>query len=323
VYSYAAPRPWRDNRRFVAIACAIWISGIAVAGLIGLHEANRVADDLRHGRGESNSFGFVLGPLSSGSSGPGALLGLVNLAGTALVALATVRLAKAHALLGRPATTWGPGWAVAGRLIPFANAVIPALQLDELWRGSHPANRPNDPAWRDRPHSALGRLLLVAGVVSSAIATVTAIRFAVAAFRAIVDLAGAEEFEQRLADVIADTRPWRIATIVAALVTACLATRLLMQIADRQQRLYEADPASIGAPAVPVAAHPWQATFPPGWFADPWARYPLRWWDGVQWSPHVSVDGQATYDPIPLEQLPMSAPATVGAEPDPPPSGPQ
>jgi hypothetical protein len=41
----------------------------------------------------------------------------------------------------------------------------------------------------------------------------------------------------------------------------------------------------------------------PGWYADPWHAGWLRWWDGAQWSPHVS--------PYPTAQV---RPAAVGYE---------
>jgi outer membrane biosynthesis protein TonB len=39
------------------------------------------------------------------------------------------------------------------------------------------------------------------------------------------------------------------------------------------------------------------ATAPAGWYADPSGRYELRYWDGTQWTEHVSRAGQQYTDP--------------------------
>ena len=39
------------------------------------------------------------------------------------------------------------------------------------------------------------------------------------------------------------------------------------------------------------------ATAPAGWYADPSSRYELRYWDGSQWTEHVSRAGQQFTDP--------------------------
>ena len=39
------------------------------------------------------------------------------------------------------------------------------------------------------------------------------------------------------------------------------------------------------------------ATAPAGWYADPSSRYELRYWDGTQWTEHVSRGGQQFTDP--------------------------
>jgi hypothetical protein len=36
---------------------------------------------------------------------------------------------------------------------------------------------------------------------------------------------------------------------------------------------------------------------PAGWYADPAGRYELRYWDGSQWTEHVSRAGQQYTDP--------------------------
>jgi Protein of unknown function (DUF2510) len=45
----------------------------------------------------------------------------------------------------------------------------------------------------------------------------------------------------------------------------------------------------------------------PGWFPDPLGRFDYRYWDGAQWSEHVSRDGQTYVDP-----LKHAPPATQG-----------
>jgi hypothetical protein len=51
------------------------------------------------------------------------------------------------------------------------------------------------------------------------------------------------------------------------------------------------EPAAESAPATSVAAAP------AGWYADPSGRYELRYWDGSQWTEHVSRSGQQFTDP--------------------------
>jgi hypothetical protein len=69
--------------------------------------------------------------------------------------------------------------------------------------------------------------------------------------------------------------------------------------------------ASIAAAADEVAAEPQQqaaavetqqavaaaSAAPAGWYADPSSRYELRYWDGAQWTEHVSRGGQQFTDP--------------------------
>jgi len=50
-----------------------------------------------------------------------------------------------------------------------------------------------------------------------------------------------------------------------------------------------AEPAAEAAPA--------SAAAPAGWYADPSSRFELRYWDGSQWTEHVSRAGQQYTDP--------------------------
>jgi len=67
-------------------------------------------------------------------------------------------------------------------------------------------------------------------------------------------------------------------------------------------------PASTAAPAAAAAtpavasstssaSTPAASAAPAGWYADPSSRYELRYWDGSQWTEHVSRAGQQFTDP--------------------------
>ena len=62
-------------------------------------------------------------------------------------------------------------------------------------------------------------------------------------------------------------------------------------------------PTATAAPAAaPVAAPATQATpkgapIPANWYPDPSGRFDLRYWDGSQWTEHVSRAGQQFVDP--------------------------
>ena len=49
------------------------------------------------------------------------------------------------------------------------------------------------------------------------------------------------------------------------------------------------EPATTSTAAVPAV--------PSGWYADPSGRFELRYWDGDQWTEHVSRGGQQSTDP--------------------------
>jgi hypothetical protein len=71
----------------------------------------------------------------------------------------------------------------------------------------------------------------------------------------------------------------------------------------------EPSPAAPSPEPVPVAPEPepepepepqpvqTAAAAPAGWYADPSGRYELRYWDGSQWTEHVSRAGQQYTDP--------------------------
>lgn len=53
---------------------------------------------------------------------------------------------------------------------------------------------------------------------------------------------------------------------------------------------------------------------PPAWLADPTGRHQMRYWDGQQWTDHVSNAGVQATDPVgsPATNTATSAPASSG-----------
>lgn len=60
---------------------------------------------------------------------------------------------------------------------------------------------------------------------------------------------------------------------------------------------------------------------PADWYPDPTGRYDYRYWDGEQWTGHVSTAGSTEWDPLP-ESAPSDSAATAAADDgDAPPTG--
>ena len=60
----------------------------------------------------------------------------------------------------------------------------------------------------------------------------------------------------------------------------------------------------------------------PGWYPDPFGRFPHRYHDGVQWTDQVARDGVTAVDPPEWPAVPDPSPAPpVGAYPAPAPYG--
>jgi hypothetical protein len=66
--------------------------------------------------------------------------------------------------------------------------------------------------------------------------------------------------------------------------------------ADPAPAVVTPEPTPVVAAAVTTAATT-AAAAPAGWYADPSARYDLRYWDGSEWTEHVSRNGQQATDP--------------------------
>jgi hypothetical protein len=49
------------------------------------------------------------------------------------------------------------------------------------------------------------------------------------------------------------------------------------------------------------------ASYPAGWYVDPWRRADFRYWDGSSWTQHVSTAGVQSVDPLPSGSPPAPA----------------
>ena len=64
-------------------------------------------------------------------------------------------------------------------------------------------------------------------------------------------------------------------------------------------------------PSLPPPTLPAAHAYPPAWYPDPWRMAPLRWWDGVQWTPILyGPYGEAW--PLPLPAPPVFEPKGPG-----------
>jgi hypothetical protein len=85
-----------------------------------------------------------------------------------------------------------------------------------------------------------------------------------------------------------------ILTIAGSLILLLAGAVLAVVVAVRRNRARRPLP----APAAQPVATRGQATGPAGWFADPGRRHELRYWDGQQWTEHVSDRGTQGVDPV-------------------------
>jgi Domain of unknown function (DUF4328) len=120
------------------------------------------------------------------------------------------RLVKNTQLFERPGLTFGPGWAIAGWLIPCVNFVVPYLQLRELWKASDWSFAAGDPTWRQSPVGPVLPMWLAAWIANSVIAV-----YAQVSAPATGD--DAEAVAEQFADVVSAAVPGYLIAIAAAL----------------------------------------------------------------------------------------------------------
>ncbi len=151
--------------------------------------------------------------------------GVATLATAVLTVIWMFRIAQNHRTLHR-GTTWGPGWAIGGWLLPPMLYVIPFLMFREMWKASDP-DVPVGGDWKAGPVSPLVPLWFV---LYSVIPLVLLVVSAGNGFNF-----GASE--QDLAQQIVDGEQ---GTIIGSLVTVAAAVvyiLLVRGLTDRHRRL--------------------------------------------------------------------------------------
>lgn len=224
------------------------------------------------------------------------LLSVPALVALVLVIILSFRLSKNHQIIGRPGTTFGPGWAIAGWLIPLASVIIPFMQFDQLWRGSDPDEAPHSPAWKARRGSNLIYLWWAAVLIGTALGVVLATRQALGIFGSFNFSGGGVDYEEFL-EPLGDNVGWQIAASAVSAAGGVLGALSLHALVKRQNA-FAARHGLTGAHYSHSYGYPSVAQPPAGWHPDPSRRHELRYWDGVRWSQHVSDAGQVSDDPL-------------------------
>ena len=309
-----SPTRLRDNRYLTRVAAPLLTGSALVDLLVNTVAANRSADRLARYRNgtlpasdlqRSFRFRYTL-------HGSFAFAGFVAIAATVLVVVTMFRMASNNRAFGRPGMRWALGWAVAGWLIPFANVVLPYLQLRELWRGSDPEIEPGASDWSRRPTPAAWRVALWLSVLGGAVSLVVTVWSAAA----VLNHVGGSGDEMRVASaqVSADLRPLQAIALGLDVLAFAIVALLLLQVANRQhalaQRYATRSATRQWIPPADAPTAPYPVPTPPGWQPDPSHRFELRWWDGRSWTAHVSTAGETANDrpsPDPLTDPPRTS----------------
>ena len=194
------------------------------------------------------------------------------------------RAARNNEAFGRPGSL-GSAWAVGGWFLPVASLVLPAVQLQQLWRGSDPSVERNDPAWRKRPASVQLWCWWVAYVLGQGL-MLTGFTFAAQADEGTAEIT-VEGLLTRIDDVRLGLTLF-VAGQALLVLAAILGSAVVVRLTARQVATAEV---LGGAPAGEPAA-------PAGWHPDPTGRADQRWWDGRLWTDHVIRDGAQTTDEV-------------------------
>jgi Domain of unknown function (DUF4328) len=232
------PTRWHNLRGLttaLTVLFAIHI-GIAVLLIIGVINHLSVLSDKEVG-------GIVLDTdaVNDAQAFPVGMLILAFFVGIATLVLLIIwlfRAAQNNESLGRQNPRLGPGWAIAGFLIPFANLVIPFIMFDDVWRGSDPAVPRGDPSWRRS--STLPAIW--AWLVTSVIFTIPNLVASAGG-----DVRADEPEKVRRDDIL------RIIATLGAILAAIFAIVVIRRIAARQEACLQAQQNAASAPSAPAS----------------------------------------------------------------------
>jgi Domain of unknown function (DUF4328)/Protein of unknown function (DUF2510) len=209
------------------------------------------------------------------------------------------RLAKNNEVLGRASPTFAPGWAIGGWFIPFASLVIPAMMMQQLWKGADAQVPRGDPGWKRGDSNPLIWLWWLAYVGAQILALVGTSR--------IGETSSAND-QLTVQELLVDPDQVRSGLMLVVigqilLVAAALAgVGVINQLTQRQEEAAATLGAAAGgygwAPAPPGTVAPSAATSPAAWHPDPTGRNDHRYWDGTRWTEHVSRGGRQMEDPV-------------------------
>jgi len=199
------------------------------------------------------------------------------------------RAARNNQAFGRPGAL-GPGWALGSWFIPIGSLFLPAVQLQQLWKGADAGLGRDDPGWKRVKGSGrlwvwwvsfvLGQLLAFVGfsVVTSGTDGDGQVTVAGLADRL-------DEVETALAAFVAGQ--------VVLIVAAALGALTVVAVSRRQAIAVSALGLGTGDGGDWV-----RRRAPAAWLDDPTGRADLRWWDGEVWTEHVSRGGVQGTDPL-------------------------
>jgi hypothetical protein len=162
------PIVWRDPNRLAIAIRWLLLANAIVLGLtivVALHLRRIINEYSDGGRSDDELLGALGLYLAAAAAG-----GALQIATGVVTIVWQWRLAKNTELMNRPGATFGPGWAIAGWLIPCVNFVVPYLQLRELWKASDWTNPPGDLEWKTAPVGPVLPLWLVAWIANSVLA---------------------------------------------------------------------------------------------------------------------------------------------------------
>ncbi len=192
------------------------------------------------------------------------------------------RAARNNESLGRPGALH-PAWAVGGWFIPLGSLALPAIQIQQIWRGADRSVPRHDPGWRRARSSPQVWAWWVVYVVAQVL---TFVGFS---FFGDADDGTVAALVDRLDDVRVGVTLFVVGQVFM-IVAAALGAAVVVGLSHRQQEAAEILGVAGPAPAPAVA--------PPAWHPDPTGRFDHRYWDGAVWTEHVSRAGQAQTDPV-------------------------